>query len=49
MPSASVSSGNGGTDGFTSDMPSGMLIAYNHGGSPNIGWRCLWGRGQSDE
>ncbi|MBP5110931.1 hemagglutinin repeat-containing protein [Pseudomonas protegens] len=33
MQSASVSSGNGGADGFTSNMPSGMLIAYNHGGS----------------
>ncbi|MDD1149603.1 hemagglutinin repeat-containing protein, partial [Pseudomonas sp. TNT2022 ID357] len=33
MQSASVSSGNGGADGFTSNMPSGMLLAYNHGGS----------------
>ncbi|MCK9815296.1 hemagglutinin repeat-containing protein, partial [Pseudomonas sp. MAFF 302046] len=33
MQSASVSSGNGGADGFTSNMPSGMLIAYNLGGS----------------
>ncbi|WP_409297469.1 hemagglutinin repeat-containing protein [Pseudomonas sp. KCJK8993] len=33
IQSASVSSGNGGTDGFISNMPSGTLIAYNHSGS----------------
>ncbi|MGY2257821.1 hemagglutinin repeat-containing protein [Pseudomonas sp. SDO55104_S430] len=33
LQSASVSSGSNGTDGFTSNMPSGMLIAFNHGDS----------------
>lgn len=33
MASASVSGGNNGTSGFTSNMPSGTLIAYNHSGS----------------
>ncbi|MFJ4055624.1 hemagglutinin repeat-containing protein [Pseudomonas sp. NPDC089743] len=33
MASASVSSGNGASSGFTSNMPSGTLIAYNHDGS----------------
>nr|WP_225776590.1 hemagglutinin repeat-containing protein [Pseudomonas sp. Marseille-Q3773] len=33
MASASISGGNGGTDRFTSNMPSGTLIAYNHSGS----------------
>ena len=33
MASASVSGGNNGSSGFTSNMPSGTLIAYNHSGS----------------
>ncbi|EKT4521414.1 hemagglutinin repeat-containing protein [Pseudomonas putida] len=33
LASASISGGNGGTDRFTSNMPSGTLIAYNHSGS----------------
>ncbi|MDH0661518.1 hemagglutinin repeat-containing protein [Pseudomonas sp. GD03858] len=33
MASASVSGGNSGSTGFTSNMPSGTLIAYNHSGS----------------
>ncbi|AGZ36588.1 MAG: hemagglutinin repeat-containing protein [Pseudomonas sp.] len=33
MASASVSGGNSGSSGFTSNMPSGTLIAYNHSGS----------------
>ena len=33
MQSASVSSSSDGSGGFTSNMPSGTLIAYNHGGS----------------
>lgn len=31
--SVSVSSGNNGSGAFTSNMPSGMLVAYNHGDS----------------
>jgi len=31
--SVSVSSGNNGSGEFTSNMPSGMLVAYNHGDS----------------
>lgn len=33
MQSASVSSSSDGSGGFTSNMPSGTLIAYNHSGS----------------
>ena len=33
LQSASVSGGNNGVDGFTSNMPSGTLIAFNHGDS----------------
>ncbi len=33
MASASISGGNSGSSGFTSNMPSGTLIAYNHSGS----------------
>jgi filamentous hemagglutinin len=33
LQSASVSSGNNGADGFVSNMPSGTLIAFNHGDS----------------
>ncbi|WP_367393241.1 hemagglutinin repeat-containing protein [Pseudomonas sp. X4] len=33
LASASISGGNGGADTFTSNMPSGTLIAYNHSGS----------------
>ncbi|WP_225935870.1 VENN motif pre-toxin domain-containing protein [Pseudomonas fakonensis] len=33
MASASISGGNSGSTGFTSNMPSGMLIAYSHSGS----------------
>ncbi|MGY1950244.1 two-partner secretion domain-containing protein [Pseudomonas pergaminensis] len=33
LQSASVSSGNNGVEGFISNMPSGTLVAFNHGDS----------------
>lgn len=33
LQSASVSSGNNGAEGFISNMPSGTLVAFNHGDS----------------
>lgn len=33
MASASISGGNNGASGFTSNMPTGTLIAFNHSGS----------------
>ena len=33
MASASISGGNSGSSGFTSNMPTGTLIAFNHSGS----------------
>ncbi|UOB24268.1 hemagglutinin repeat-containing protein [Pseudomonas orientalis] len=33
LQSASVSSGNNGAEGFVSNMPSGTLVAFNHGDS----------------